>query len=939
MATSYGDRADFSITIEGEFDYDNFQSDIQETRNNVQNLAQTTAEKLHYDNFIAREVWHLTAETLFFSNISGEIGAEIGLLDALDNDTLQICQSFLTAGRMPQEPNEMILLIEQESLKWHNLQLNDEVVISASYRGEEVEPINTTAKITGLITYNWEDRWLASSNGSRNTLWDYFDWTYNLLFITNQDNFVDFLTVLYEDTSVSVNFQGQINIQLDQLDALNLGNELTRLERFRQQLELNANTFGYAYVNGAIIWKVQSFEFQFGATLLVMWLFSIPTIIATLFLANFSLSLLRGRKRHQIGILKTRGASPRQILIVLFGESIVTTIIGVGLGCILGLPLAFLAIQNDRFLDFAGGLLSFNSLMGIFQPAIFFGILFAIVLNLRSIFRMAKMDINESIIPQEIKKPFWKKFYLDVILLGTGLLGVLIIVLLTNLASSMPYDPGVVLLYMLLSFVALFFGLPSPILITVGGAMLVARLLPVLLRKAARWTWRLEGGMVAFSFRNVLHRLSHASRAALLISIVIAFSIAFISIPYNADKNTIDRAYYHNIGADMSISVAKPYNETLTLNHTLLHYLQNNLTGVASVSPVALASATASATASYGSISVLGVDSNTYAQTAFFREDFLNQDVISTLLRLDMIGAFNALMQGDLFPNTPDLNSLLSRLQSNTSFLLQEDNLKTQNINVGEQLSLLFSIFNETSWRTEYERYDFDIAGTFKAWPLFISFRPGSYFGELFMIGNLSTILDYAKATLFEVSKFYYLIKVNPGVSQSQLKDQILNETGFKEDSDIVTIDEFMENYLSSPLRNVQMTTINSSLLMLMIVSLFTILMFGFSQLMERGKEIGVERALGMSLRQTSLLFVIEAIIIVLFGTIVGIILGLLMAQVFLSIVMIGQTYIYPPFVLSYPFDLFTGIAVLILAVGIISSLIPAYLATRTKISNILRTE
>ncbi|MFX1536488.1 MAG: ABC transporter permease, partial [Promethearchaeota archaeon] len=131
----------------------------------------------------------------------------------------------------------------------------------------------------------------------------------------------------------------------------------------------------------------------------------------------------------------------------------------------------------------------------------------------------------------------------------------------------------------------------------------------------------------------------------------------------------------------------------------------------------------------------------------------------------------------------------------------------------------------------------------------------------------------------------------------------------------------------------------SSSLLMLMIVSLFTILMFGFSQLMERSKEIGVERALGMSLRQTSLLFVIETIIIVLFGTIVGIILGIMIAQVFLSTLLIAQAYVYPPFVLSYPFNLFTGIAVLILVVGIISSLIPAFLATRTKISNILRTE
>ncbi|MFX1250027.1 MAG: FtsX-like permease family protein [Promethearchaeota archaeon] len=938
LSSSYGSNTDFIIKIDTQFaDINTFQSKLQETVNNARNLGQNTAEKLAFTNFIERELWHLTVETEFFSNYSNDLGRmdDFGPIETLDNDTLQIYKSFLTSGELPQGSNETILIVDEYTRKKHNLKVGDAVQLSLPRVFYwEVNP-SATAIISGIIEYKSEDRWFLPSNISRNTLWDYTNEFYGTFFITNQDNFVDFITTICENRTVPLVILDQINIDRGQLDSFNLGNELTRFERFSQQLELECNDLGYSnfYVSNNIVWKIQSFEFQFGATLLIMWLFSIPTIITTLFLANFSLSLLRGRKKHQIDILKTRGASPRQILIILFGESIITTLLSVGLGCILGFLFAFLAIQNDRFLDFAGRLLSFNSLMDVFQPAIFFGLLFAVVLNLRSIFRMARMDINESLLSQELRRPLWKKFYLDGILLGAGLLGVLIIVLLTNLASSMPYDPTVMPLYMLLSFVALFFGIPSPILITIGGAMLIARLLPVLLRKAALWTWKLEGGIVAFSFRNVLHRLSHASRATLLISIVIAFSIAFISIPYNADKNTIDNTYYHDLGADMSITVTKRYdNETLTLNYTLLHYLQNNLTGVASVSPVAQASGNVSS----GSITVLGVDVNTYAQTAFFREDFLNQDVISSVLRLDMIGAFKALMQGDLFPDTPDLNSLLSRLQSNTTFLLQEDNLKTRNVNVGEQISLLFLNFNETSLLHDYERYDFDIVGTFKAWPLFISYPilPG-LFGELYLTGNLSTILDYANATLFEISTFHYLIRVNPGVSKSQLKDQILNETGFEAE----TIDGYMERYLNSTTRNVLMTTLSSSFFMLIIVSLFSILMFSSSQLMERGKEIGIERVLGMSLRQTSLLFVIEALIIVLFGTMVGIILGIMIAQVFLSITMIAQAYLYPPFVLSYPWDLFAGITTLILAVGIISSLIPAYLATRTKISNILRTE
>ncbi|MFX1538514.1 MAG: ABC transporter permease, partial [Promethearchaeota archaeon] len=795
------DRADFSITIKTRFPYGliHFQSALQEAVDDLQNLGQTAAEKLQFDNFIARETWHLTFQTQFYSNHSGENGVYAGYLDALDTDTLQICQTFLSSGRLPQGPNETVLLIDEYALESQNLTLEDEVLITSTLNNVLILQ-NATAKITGIIKYNRKDRWFLQSNTSRNTLWDYFDWSYGPVFITNQDNFLDFVKVIYEDNLITLDIRGQININLDQLDAFNLGNEVTRLEQFRQQLELDGNAFGYAYVYSGIIVKIQSFDFDLAAALIIMLLFGIPTIIATLFLANFSLGLLHGRKRRQIGVLKTRGASPRQILIVLLGESIVALIISVGLGGILGLPFAYLAIQSDRFLGFASGLLSFNFLMGIFQPVILFGILFALLLNFRSIFRMARMDINEGLLPQETKKPLWKKFYLDVILLSTGLLGVLILVLLTDLASVTVLDPDIIILYMLLSFIAFFFGLPSPILITVGGAMLVARLLPVLLRKSAHWTWRLEGGMVAFSFRNVLHRLAHASRATLLISIVIAFSIAFISIPYNADKNTMDNAYYHNLGADITITeTVTDVIKSLSLNHTLLHYLQNNLTGVASVSPVAQASGYASSS----SINVLGVDINTYAQTAFFREDFLNQDAISALLRLDMIGSFKALMRGDFFPDTPDLNTLLSGLQSSTTFLIQEDNLRAQNINVGEQLSLFFLYRNETTLINDFKLYNFDIVGTFECWPLFIDYQilPTS-FDELFMIGNLSTILEYANENLFEISEFNYLIRVNPGVSKSQLKEQILNETGY-EAVQVKTIDEDMEGYVSSPTRDV----------------------------------------------------------------------------------------------------------------------------------------
>ncbi|MFX0094709.1 MAG: ABC transporter permease, partial [Candidatus Hodarchaeota archaeon] len=480
---------------------------------------------------------------------------------------------------------------------------------------------------------------------------------------------------------------------------------------------------------------------------------------------------------------------------------------------------------------------------------------------------------------------------------------------------------------MISAFIVLLFGIPSPILITVGGAMLITRILPFLLQLFSRWTWKLEGGIIAFSFRNVLQRTTQATRAALLVSVVLAFSVAFITIPYNLDANTLDSYYYQQLGSDMIIS-----SPTLTLNETFFDYLQDFM-GVNSVSPIA---GTTVRSPKGHMIKILGVDISTYAQTAFFRDDFLKQDFLSSLGRLDLAGIFRSLVSGEISSNSPDLKTLLSSLQSNISVLVQETNINVRNLNIGDQLQFdVEGLFNETSQEFDTFHFDLEIVGSFKYWPLFVdhTIDPTETNQDLFIILDLPALLNYVNAGMISLTEFKYLIRVNPGVSTAHIKEQIVNETGLN----VLCIEEFQEAYSSSPQRNVLLTAINGSILILMTVTLFTILMFGFSQLMERNKEIGVERALGMSIRQTFLVFSTENMILTLFGTIVGLILGILIGQAFLIATLGIPTAPLP--IISYPWELLFGVSLLVIIVGLISGQIPAFVATRVRISYILRGE
>ncbi|MFX0093803.1 MAG: hypothetical protein ACFFBD_18775, partial [Candidatus Hodarchaeota archaeon] len=817
-----GSRSDFDIELRKSIPpnpSNGIEEEIQDLIDDSLGLGQRVAEILGYENFVQRETWHYyTDTTLFFNSaLASDYFSDIGVIDGVNNETLAACQSFLSPGStLPQGTNETILIIEQGSFNQIDLDIGDKLQFGVESSLEESQGQNATAIITGLILFDNMAR-SSQSNEDRNTFWDYFDWNYGRpILLTTLNNLIDFSTTIYENQTFSFATSGQINIDLNQLDALNLAAETQRLDRFQNQLELECTTLGYYnfYVQGSILYKIVEFELQFTATVVIMWLFSLPTLVATLFLANFSLSLLQGKKHLQVGILKTRGAAVRQILVILLSESFITTFLSVAFGAILGLPFSIVILKTEGFLRFTGEAISPSVSLTIMEPVFTFGLIFAFLLNLRSILRMSKMGVNESIIPLDTRRPLWKKFYVDVIIFLMGLVGIFALLLLQNLLITGvdPTDPSITIIFMFIPFIALFFGLPSPILVTVGGAMLAARLLPVFLRIFARWTWKVEGGIIAFSFRNVLQRVVHASRATLLISIVLAFSLAFISIPYNNDANTFSYNSYHYVGADILVS---PVNATV-LNQSLISDLQTNFPGVALVSPVVYVSGI---TPGGHDINVLGVNISTYHQTVYFRDDYLNPDALASFLRLDISTAIRGLLQQNLF-GTPDLPTLLSKLQSNKTVLVQEDSLRARSINPKEPLPLILrGSYNSSAHTYDNIRYDFDVVGTFKFWPLFIRSSVSSFSQDVFMVTNLQNVFEYVEyenSTVFTITDVQYLVRVNPGVSSTQLKEQIANVT----QTDVICAEELIEDYLDSPPRKVLLTTINGSVLMLMIVAL-----------------------------------------------------------------------------------------------------------------------
>ena len=124
---------------------------------------------------------------------------------------------------------------------------------------------------------------------------------------------------------------------------------------------------------------------------------------------------------------------------------------------------------------------------------------------------------------------------------------------------------------------------------------------------------------------------------------------------------------------------------------------------------------------------------------------------------------------------------------------------------------------------------------------------------------------------------------------------------------------------------------INTNVLMSLIIGVIIIIMFAYMQLNDRKREIYTERAIGMKLSQTSILFFIEGIILLFSGIVIGSILGVFFVQMMALFQTQGNQV--PSYDVLTPWDLVLITYTALCMLAVLSALIPAYYVTKQDIS------
>lgn len=364
-----------------------------------------------------------------------------------------------------------------------------------------------------------------------------------------------------------------------------------------------------------------------------------------LYFVSVMTDLLVDRKSESIAILRSRGASRRQIFSLFVAQSI-----GLGLVALIVGPL--LAIVAVRFFaQYTLGAVDAGALnvltidpgqvaMGLLTSALI-AVLVAIGAMIFSIYRATRADIlsTRREAARSTRRSLWQRMYLDVVAAIIALSGYVFAIYVTN--------PGVlstrvrVLVRSPMTLVGATF-------LLLGATLLFLRFFPFLLHLGA-WLANHSRSAAPLLAMAQMARAPRASvRTIMLLALATAFTIFALVFSASQAQRVQDVAGYQ-VGADFSGKISG--SATIARSATYSH-----LPGILAASVGYTSSERAAQNGGDISVELRAVDADTYAQTANWTEQNSSQSLTSLMAQL--VAQRSAALENKVVPAIIDISAL-----------------------------------------------------------------------------------------------------------------------------------------------------------------------------------------------------------------------------------------------------------------------------------------
>ncbi len=424
----------------------------------------------------------------------------------------------------------------------------------------------------------------------------------------SQEAFLQELSPAVSD--VSSTYAWLLDVVPERLNDANSSRAASDIDTAQSQVSAELGNFD---VSTALLRVFDEYDERLFFTRAPMLVFLILMAIVILFYVVTLSSLLVERQQDEIALLRSRGANSEQVLAVFALEggtvALLATVFGplvaaAAVGALGFAPMfsdltgsTFMAVEITRgayIMSAVGGVLSFIALM---VPAI-------------QASRVGVMGRRRDS-ARPIRKPFYHRYYLDVLLLATGIL----------LFRQLDEQGSVLGKDLLGELVVNELLLAIPGLILVATAMILLRLFPLSMDLASRALGRWLPAGLAMGLWQMAREPAHYARLMLLLILTAALGVFAASLVATLERSYRERVLYAT-GSDVRVEDVKP--EDSRFRSTFADRYRR-MPGIDGVSPVYRGKGFDISNPANDSFTVLGVDGETIWETAWSRDDFARE--------------------------------------------------------------------------------------------------------------------------------------------------------------------------------------------------------------------------------------------------------------------------------------------------------------------------
>ncbi len=598
----------------------------------------------------------------------------------------------------------------------------------------------------------------------------------------------------------------------------------------------------------------------------LLFTFSVPILGLVLAFNGLVAGLFVGQQHGEMAILRSRGASRLQVVWILLLQGILLAGVALVVGVFLGEWLAHAIGQTRSFLDFTGA----SRLRVGLTPTILGQGLVGLSVILLAQFLVPILSHAEATIvtyklerARAVRAPWWQRYWLDALLLLPAAYGLYQLqqqsraALAATAAAPDPLQNPLLLL--------------TPALCIFAAGLFTLRLVPQLMGLAS-WLLRPTKSVGLLMAARYLARTPAFYSAPLILLVLTLGLSAFTASLAQTLNNQLHKQLYYQTGADLRLTeTGTTFNENTPNPVWTFRPVDEHLglPGVRAATRVGRYAATASVAAE---MTFMGLDRLTFPNVAYWQRDFASQS----------------------------LGALLNGLGADPAgVLVSNDLLSRAKLKIGDPLA--FSVKLRAGQSTPFKA---TIVGAFDLFP--------SWYAESgpLIVGNLHALFAQAggeypyevwlhTAPTTDPDEIIYGVR-----GYSALLDPLADLTRLNKNG----LNTFVKDWTSAPrLITTQQRRpewqglfglLSVGFVASAVLTVLGFLLYALFSFRRRFIEMGMLRAIGLSVGQMTSLLAAELAFLILLGIAVGTAFGVWASRLFVPYLQIGAAAQakYPPF-------------------------------------------